>query len=84
MGGNPDRQFSMPADWIERCITAAGVNKTFTRIVKQAGLIEWPRLMQNSQASRETEPIAMFPNLDVASWLGNSAPIAMQHYSMTI
>ncbi len=165
VGGNPDRQFFVPADWIEKCIVAAscedwrimlafaryagmrshetrlqrwedidipnrrmivrsnknpptrvcpifpellphlmrarelgsqgdlvvtrydpsaGINETFKKIVKRAGLTEWPKLMQNLRATRETELIALYPIKDVASWLGNSAPIAMKHYAMTM
>jgi integrase len=166
VGGNPDRQFFVVADWIERCIVAcgcedwrimlafaryagmrshetrlqrwedidlpnrtmivrsqknppqrvcpifpellphlmrakemapegaelvvtrytpdAGLNETFKKIVKRAGLTAWPKLMQNLRATRETELIALYPIKDVASWLGNSAPIAMKHYAMTM
>lgn len=44
----------------------------------------WPKPMQNLRATRETELIALYPIKDVASWLGNSAPIAMKHYGMTM
>ncbi len=61
-----------------------GINETFKKIVARAGLQEWPKLMQNLRATRETELIATYPIKDVASWLGNSAPIAMKHYAMTM
>lgn len=62
----------------------AGVNLRtgFQRIIKRAGLVPWERLFQNLRASRETELMAKFPAKDVASWLGNSVPIAMKHYAM--
>lgn len=166
VGGNPDRQFFVPAEWIERCIATAGcedwrimlafaryagmrshetriqrwedvdlpnrkmivrsnktpptrvcpifpellphlmrakemaadgadlivtrytpqqgINETFKKIVKRAGLAEWPKLMQNLRATRETELMAHYPLKDVTSWIGNSAPIAMKHYAMTM
>jgi hypothetical protein len=30
----------------------------------------------------ETELMAKYPAKDVASWLGNSVPVAMEHYAM--
>tara|TARA_R110002073_G_scaffold59094_6_gene149245 strand:- start:22673 stop:24049 length:1377 start_codon:yes stop_codon:yes gene_type:complete len=166
VSGNPDRQFFVPADWIERCIQVAncedwrimlafaryagmrshetrlqrwedidiprremivrsnktpptrvcpifpelmphlvrakemapdgaelvvsrytpeqGINETFKKIVKRAGLSEWPKLMQNLRATRETELMAVYPITDVASWLGNSKPTAIKHYAMTM
>lgn len=166
VGNSPDRQFFVPADWIERCTKQAGcedwrimlafaryagmrshetrmqrwsdidipnrsmivrsnknppericpifpellphlmraremadggaelvvsrygpknnVGETFKKIIKRAGLTAWPKLMQNLRATRETELIAVYPIKDVASWLGNSAPIAMKHYAMTM
>jgi len=54
----------------------------FERLIKQAGLVPWPKLFQNLRASRETELMAIDPAKDVASWLGNSVPVAMAHYAM--
>jgi len=55
---------------------------TFEKIIKQAGLVPWPRLFQNLRASRETELMAKYPAKDVSSWIGNSVPVAMKHYAM--
>lgn len=55
---------------------------TFEKIFKAAGLPPWSRLFQNLRASRETELMAKWPAKDVASWLGNSVPVAMRHYAM--
>ncbi len=54
----------------------------FERLIKQAGLVPWPKLFQNLRASRETELMAVYPAKDVASWLGNSVPAATAHYAM--
>ena len=82
------RAKEMAPDGAERVVTrytpTAGINETFKKIVKRAGLSEWPKLMQNLRATRETELIALYPIKDVASWLGNSAPIAMKRYAMTM
>ncbi len=54
----------------------------FERIITRAGHQPWPRLFQNLRATRETELMARFPAKDVATWLGNSEPVAMMHYAM--
>ena len=57
---------------------------TLKKLIDRAGLTVWPKPMQNMRATRETELIAQYPIKDVASWLGNSAPVAMKHYAMTM
>jgi len=54
----------------------------FTTIIKAAGLVPWPKLLQNLRASRETELMAKYPAKDVSSWIGNSVVVAMKHYAM--
>ena len=72
-------------EWVvTRYDAKSNIATTFTKIIKRAGLEVWPKLMQNLRATRETELIAVYPIKDVASWLGNSAPIAMKHYAMTM
>ena len=58
------------------------LRETFLKILKRAGMQPWPRLFQNLRASRETALMARYPAKGVASWLGNSAPVAMRHYAM--
>ncbi len=69
---------------VTRYSPEAGINETFKKIVKRAGLTAWPKLMQNLRATRETELLGVFPMKDVTSWIGNSEPIAMKHYAMTM
>ena len=69
---------------IDRYRQGSNLRTQFERIILRAGLAPWPRLMQNLRASRETELMARFPAKDVASWLGNSVPVAMKHYAMTL
>lgn len=69
---------------VTRYTADASISETFKKIIKRAGLTPWPKLMQNLRATRETELIAEYPIKDVASWLGNSAPIAVKHYAMTM
>lgn len=58
------------------------LRQQFERIILRAGLTPWPRLFQNLRATRETELLAKHPAKDVASWLGNTVPVAMKHYAM--
>ncbi len=62
----------------------SNITTTMAKIVKRAGLVPWDKLMQNLRATRETELMALYPIKDVASWLGNSSPVAMKHYAMTM
>lgn len=50
------------------------------RIVIKAGLNPWPKLFQNLRSSRETELVETFPLHVVCGWIGNSAPVAAEHY----
>jgi integrase len=60
----------------------ANLLTTLAKIVTKAGLVAWPKLMQNLRATRETELMANFPTKDVTSWLGNSPAVAHKHYAM--
>jgi hypothetical protein len=53
---------------------------TFLKIIKRAGLLPWPRLMQNMRSSRETELAARFPLHVATAWMGNSEIVAAKHY----
>jgi len=57
---------------------------TLQKIITKAGLVPWPKLMQNLRATRETELLAHYPAKDVTSWLGNSPQVAHRHYAMTM
>jgi hypothetical protein len=52
------------------------------RILKKAGLADYPKLLQNMRASRETELMDEFPITDVCAWIGNTPKVAMEHYAM--
>lgn len=62
----------------------ANVGTTLEKIITKAGLVAWPKLMQNMRATRETELLACYPSKDVTSWLGNSPAVAAKHYAMTM
>lgn len=73
------------AEFVQTRYTAqANIGTTFAKIVERAGLVPWERLFQNLRATRETELMAAYPAKDVSSWLGNSAPVAMKHYAMSM
>jgi integrase len=61
---------------------ASNLRTQFEKIIKAAGVAQWPKLFQNLRASRETELMSKFPAKDVCSWIGNSLAIAMKHYVM--
>ena len=62
--------------------TAQNVRTPFLKLLRRAGIEQWPKLYHNMRASRQTELLAEFPAADVCDWLGNSQAIAMKHYAM--
>ena len=57
---------------------------TFEKILRRAGLAQWPRLFQNLRSSRETELMQNHPIHVVSAWLGNTPKIAIAHYLQTL
>lgn len=53
---------------------------TFTKIIKSAGFVPWPKLWHNLRASAQTDLAAVHPLHVVCAWLGNSKEIAKDHY----
>ena len=58
----------------------ANLRTQLERILKRAGVPEWPKLFQNLRASRATELAAEFPAHVAAAWLGHRTLIAQKHY----
>ena len=58
----------------------ANLRTQFAKIIRRAGLEPWPKLWQNLRSSRETELAEHFPAHVVCRWLGNSEPVAREHY----
>jgi integrase len=54
----------------------------FERIVKRAGVKQWPKLFQNLRASRETELFDEYPIKTACEWIGNNPKTALEHYIM--
>ena len=61
--------------------TNANLRTQFGRILRRAGVKQWPRLFQILRASRETELAERFPLHVVAEWVGNSPKTALAHYT---
>ena len=53
------------------------------RIIRRAGLTPWVKTFQNLRASRQTELAQRFPIHVVCEWIGNSRPVALEHYLNT-
>ncbi len=65
---------------IGRYRQGANLNPHFRRIVKRAGVPQWPRTWHNLRASRQTELAADYPLHTACAWIGNSKAIAAGHY----
>lgn len=59
---------------------AVNFRTQFTKIIKRASLVPWPRLWHNLRSSCQTELTERFPSHVVTAWLGNSERIAEKHY----
>jgi len=58
----------------------ANLRTQLHRITRRAGLEPWPKTFQNLRSTRETELAETFPMHVVCRWIGNSQPVAAQHY----
>ena len=61
--------------------TGANLGTQFRRILRRAGVKPWPKLFHNLRATRQTELLDRFPIKAVCEWLGNSLPVALEHYA---
>jgi len=66
---------NLPGGW-----NNTNLRTTFEKIVRRAGLVQWPRLFHNLRASCETDLAADHPFHAVCSWLGNTPAVAVRHY----
>ena len=53
------------------------------RMIRLAGMQQWPKLIQNLRSSRQTELLDSFPVKDVCDWFGNSPAIVAKHYAQS-
>ena len=77
--------FEAAEDGAEYVITryrcqAVNLRTQLGRIIRRAGLKQWPKLWHNLRSTRQTELTERFPAHVVAAWLGNSVRVAERHY----
>ena len=60
--------------------TNVNLRTQLLKIIKRAGLTPWPKLFQNLRATRQTELCERWPEHVVCAWIGNSKPVAREHY----
>jgi site-specific recombinase XerD len=53
---------------------------TFQKIIKRAGLVPWPRLIQNLRVSKQNDLESCLRMTAVTAFIGNSEAIAKSHY----
>ncbi len=56
----------------------------FEKLIRRAGLRQWPRLFQALRASCETDLMQSHPIHVVTAWIGNTPAIALGHYLQTL
>jgi len=64
-----------PAGWVN-----CNLRTQFHRIIRRAGFDPWPKPWQNLRSTRETELAESFPVQVACQWIGNSRPVALEHY----
>ena len=69
---------------VKHRLGSANLRTQLERIIRRAGVEQWPKLFQNLRASRETELMQEHPIHVVVAWIGNSARIAEKHYLQVI
>lgn len=60
--------------------TGVSLATRLAKLIRRAGLTEWPRPFHNMRASCETDLMQSHPIHVVCSWLGNTPAVAMRHY----
>ncbi len=53
---------------------------TAHKIIRRAGLKEWPKTFTNMRSSRAIELVAEYPSHVVDAWLGNTEEVRKEHY----
>ena len=60
--------------------TGQNLNPHLRRLIRRAGLKEWPRTWHAMRASRQSDLAMKYPLHTVCAWLGNTRAIAAGHY----
>lgn len=68
----------------EHQATGQAVRNQLIKACRRAHIAPWPRLWKNMRSTRETELIESYPLPTVASWLGHSPLVALQHYTQVM
>jgi len=80
-----DAVFAEAKDGDEFVITryrnpAVNLRSQLQKIIRRAGVVQWPKLWHNLRASRQTELAETYPAHVVCAWIGNSLDVAQEHY----
>lgn len=70
----------LPAANGPRGWNGCNLRTTFQKIVRRAGLEEWPRLFHALRSSCETDLAHEYPITTVCKWIGNTVAVAARHY----
>ncbi len=65
---------------LPKVTTKSNLGTGLARILKGAGIKQWPRLFVNLRSTRRTELGDEFPSHIVDAWMGHSAKVADKHY----
>ncbi len=78
VGGGHLAKADTPTGW-----KSCNLRTSFGKLVKRAGLVQWPRMFHNLRSSRETELLEEYPVHVVAKWMGHDAKVCLKHYAQT-
>jgi integrase len=70
----------LPAAKGPRGWASSNLRTTFAKILRRAGLEQWPRLFHALRASCESDLAREYPITTVCKWIGNTVAIAARHY----
>lgn len=65
-------------------LTVQAYSSIISRAIERAGMVQWPRLLQQLRSSCESDLIGQFPLPVVVKWLGHSIRIAERHYIQVV
>ncbi|MBL9093048.1 MAG: site-specific integrase [Planctomycetaceae bacterium] len=57
------------------------LGREFRKILKRAGVNDWPKLFHNMRSSCQTDLMGVYSIHKVCAWLGNSPRVALEHYT---
>ena len=68
-----------PGGWI-----STNIRTVFEKLIRKAGLKQWPKVFHALRASCETDLMQYHPIHVVTAWIGNTPKIALGHYLQTL